>query len=221
MESARVTDKTNPLSGDSTITFSAAFANALTGLTPYMKGQGVAATRMVSLSDITAATTLYTLSNTSNDWKGYLDSTTTSWTNTAGRTTISRIAQQRGEMPTHILVSYRGQQGIADGMVNNVRFTGGTMDPYGLKMEFDGLKVIPSANCSTHDLYFTNKKDVRLHRFRDFAPSKNGEKTPGMNRGAIEDSQTTFSGMTKIWGAFNLRVQQRNGWGRMSGLTFA
>ena len=78
--------------------------------------------------------------------------------------------------------------------------------------------VFTDENFDDTDLYFFNSEDVKLHVFRDASPDFDGGESKGMNRAAvlISDSQLIYD--VQVLGIYNLRVERRNGTGRMSAL---
>lgn len=220
IESFVVKDVSIPATGNSTITPVSALTQAwTTSYDVYMRGNGDSTVRMTCLGDVTAAASLYSKAVNDYDWSGVLDATTTTWTNAAGKKVIQRVARRRKKKPTAIVCNSVNEQRIADAMTTNVRHVSGTMDIYGLKLAFNGLPVTVDENSADKDVWFLQKEDLKVHKFRGFAPDYDSEEKKGMNRGALMISQTKFAYVVQVWGAFNLRVERRNGTGRMSALT--
>lgn len=209
--------------GDTTITFVAAggAGNTVQWLTTYtfwLRGANV--NRMTSMADITAAASLYGQSQNSNEWAGNLDSTTTVMTIPALRALLTTVVRRRGMKPSHIVSNRKNEERYSNLLINNRRFMQGKMDAVGgAAFELEGIPWITDENVDDTDVFFFQEKDVKLHEFRDFQPDIDGTKKTGMNIGAALISDTNLVYDVQVWGAFNLRVERRNGTGRMSALT--
>lgn len=209
--------------GDTTITFSTAggagnLVQWTTSYTFYLRGGKSNA--MTSMQDITAAANLYSITYTTQDWSGNLDSTTTTLSVPAMRSLMTTIVRRRGKKPSHLLCNRRNEERYSNQLINNRRFMSGKMDAVGgAAFEFEGIPVFTDENFDDTDLYFFNDEDVKLHVFKDAAPEFDGGESKGMNRGAviISDSQLIYD--VQVLGIYNLRCERRNGTGRFSGLT--
>lgn len=209
--------------GNTTITFTAAggggnLSQWETTHTFYLRGSK--ANAMTSLQDITAAASLYSQAHTSNEWSGNLDSSTTTLTTEAMRALMTTVVRRRGKRPSHVLCNRKNEERYSNRLLNNRRFTSGKMDAVGgSQFEFEGLPVFTDENFDDTDLYFFNDEDVKLHVFREASPDMDGEKSSGMNRGAVLISDTSLVYDVQVLGIYNLRAERRNGTGRMSALT--
>lgn len=209
--------------GDTTITFvgTNAGGNAVQWLTTYTFFlRGAKSNAMTAMSDITAAASLYGVSNTTNDWSGNLDSGTMTLSVEAMRALLTTAVRRRGEKPTHVICNRRNEERYSNRLLNNRRFMGGKMDAVGgSSFEFEGLPVFTDENFDDTDLYLFNQNDVKLHVFREAAPDFDGGAEKGMNRAAVlvSDSQLIYD--VQVLGIYNLRVERRNGTARMSALT--
>jgi hypothetical protein len=105
-------------------------------------------------------------------------------------------------------------------LLNNRRFAPGQkMDAVGDSgFELEGLHWLEDENVSDADVFFHNKEDVKLHVFRKPSPEFHGNQKKGMNMGAvlISDAQLIYD--VQILGIYQMRVQRRNGSGRLSGI---
>ena len=208
--------------GDTTLTFTAAGGTGnlvqwTTGYSFYLRG--AKSNAMTSLQDITADASLYSQSQNSNEWSGNLDSATTTLTVEAMRALMTTVVRRSGHKPTHLLCNRKNEERYSNRLLNNRRFTSGKMDAVGgSQFEFEGLPVFTDENFDDTDLYFFNSEDVKLHVFRDAAPDFDGGESKGMNRAAVlvSDSQLIYD--VQVLGIYNLRVERRNGTGRMSAL---
>lgn len=207
--------------GDTTITFTGSgtenVAQWLVTHTFYLRG--AKSNAMTSLQDITAAASLYGQSQNSNEWAGNLDATTTTLTVEAMRALMTTVVRRRGRKPTHLLCNRKNEERYSNRLLNNRRFASGKMDAVGgSEFEFEGLPVFTDENFDDTDLYLFNSEDVKLHVFRDASPDFDGGESKGMNRAAvlISDSQLIYD--VQVLGIYNLRVERRNGTGRMSAL---
>ena len=220
VESALVTNVAiNATTGVGTITLSANAGGAwAAGRDVYL--YGAKASGMTSLDDVCAAADLYGVTYTTNDWSGNLDSSTTTLTASALKSLSVLCARRSGKKPSHVLCNSVGEQRLYEAMGDAIRFSpGGNVDDYGGKLMFDGRPVVVDENCGDSDVYLIDAAQLKLHVFRDFAPELDGMKKPGMGRGGVLVSDSTLDYNAQIYGAFNLRCEQRNGFGRMSGLT--
>lgn len=210
--------------GNSTITFvgTNSGGNASqweTTYTFYLRGSGASASRMTSLADVTAASSLYGLANTSNEWSGSLDSSSTALTIPAMRALLTTVVRRRGKKPSHVIVNRRNAQRYSDQLLNNRRFMQGKMDAVGgSAYEFEGIQVFEDENCGDADLFYFNDQDVKLHVFKDFAPDVDGAASKGMNRSAVLVSDSSLVYDVQVLGIFNLRAERRSGIGRMSAI---
>jgi hypothetical protein len=208
--------------GDTTVTFSGQNAGGnitqwTTGMTFFLRGGKSNA--MTSMQDITAAASLYTISNATQDWSGNLDSNTTTLTVEAMRALMTTTVRRRGEKPTHVICNRRNEERYSNRLLNNRRFMSGKMDAVGgSAFEFEGLPVFTDENFDDTDLYFFNQNDVKLHVFREAAPDFDGGQEKGMNRAAVLVSDTQLIYDVQVLGIYNLRVERRNGTARMSAL---
>jgi len=191
-----------------------------TGYTLYLRGAKSSGT-FTSLADVCAASSLYGVANTSNEWSGNLDSTTPVLSLPAMQNLYSMIRRRRGAKPTHVLVNTTREASYTNLLINNKRFAPGQqMDAVGgMDLEYHGLPVIVDDNVNDTDLFMFNQEDMMLHVFRDFAPDFDGEAAKGMNRGAVIVSDSLFVYDVQVWGSFNLRVERRNGTGQMNNLS--
>lgn len=191
-----------------------------TAYTFYLRGAGSSSQRMVSLGDVTADASLYSVANTSNDWSGNLDSTAQPLTLPALRDMLTLIARRRGQKPDLVVSNRKNVQRYSDLLLNNRRFAGGQkMDAVGgSSHELEGLEWFEDENVDDSDVWFFNDDDVKLHVFREPSPEFHGKAKKGMNEGAvlISDAQLIYD--VQILGIYNLRVQRRNGTGRLSGI---
>jgi hypothetical protein len=190
----------------------------LTTYTLYLRG--ARGNPMVSLSDVTAAASLYSVVHTARDWAGILDSTTTTLQTTSLRRMITAMARKRGRKPTHIVSNRLNEERYSNLLINNRRFTTGKMDAVGgAAFELEGIPWICDENVDDTDVFMFNDKDVLLHEFQDFEPELDGGKKGSMGWGAALISDTTLTYDVQVLGMFNLRVLRRNGTGRFSALT--
>lgn len=190
-----------------------------TTYTFYLRGAGTSANRMVSLTDVCAAASLYGQAATSNDWSGNLDSTVQPLTIPAMRDLLTKVVRRRGEKPDVVLCNRLNEQRYSDLLINNRRFPSGKMDAVGgLAHEFEGLPVFTDENVGDSSLFLFNKRDVKLHVFREPSPDFDGEAKKGMNRGAVLISDSSLVYDVQILGIYNLRCERRNGTAHMSGL---
>lgn len=221
VESGRIARVVIPTSGNSTIHFTAAFANALTGYTAYLRGQGQSAERMTSFADITANATLYSIALNSFP-AGALDSSTTTLTMAAARKLIERIVRQCGEKPTHIICNSVNEGRLAELTTSQVEFRpSDSRDLYAAvgRLTVRGIPVVVDENWSDKVIDFHNKNHVRLAKWRDFSPDVDGGKDVSMGMGAVQISQTKFNYIVDFWGAFNLECDNRQSVGRFNALT--
>jgi hypothetical protein len=220
----RVTNVAIPADGqgNSTVSFSAAGGggNTVQWLTSYsFHLRGSKTNAMVSLQDITAAASLYSISNTTQDWQANLDSTTATLSIPAMRSLMTTVVRRRGKKPSHVLCNRRNEERYSNQLINNRRFMSGKMDAVGgASFEFEGVPVFTDENIDDNDLYFFQQDDVKLHVFKDAAPEFDGGESKGMNRGAVlvSDSQLIYD--VQVLGIYNVRCERRNGLGRFSAL---
>lgn len=191
----------------------------LTTYTFYLRGAGDSSRRMVSLQDVSAAASLYGVSNATNDWSGNLDSTAAPLSITKLRDMLDKIVPRRGEKPKYLLMNRKNERRYSDLLINNRRFPSGKMDAVGgLAHEFEGLPLFLDENCPNSSVFFFNPADVKLHVFREPAPEFHGGSKKGMDRGAVLISDTALVYDVQILAIYNLRVTRRNGQGHVSAL---
>jgi hypothetical protein len=223
LETVVILDVALPVSGDATVTFSGggtgggAASTWATSAVLYMAGSKEDS--LVSLTDACAASTLYGKAVTSDEWSGNLDATTTTFTPEALKSLLVRVRKRRQKKPSHVLCSPVGEQRIYQSMDDEIRYVSGKMDQYGLKLAFDGLPVFVDENCPDASVFLFQKEDISLHCYREFAPDMDGGKKGSMNRAVVIVSEDKLSYDVQIWGAYQLRVERRNGSAHMSALT--
>lgn len=213
--------------GNATITFvgtgtaGAADVSWVIGYTVYTRGAKTNADGlMASFADATAAASLYGLSNSSREWSGTLDSSTTTLSLAALRRLHTTVRRRRGERCDAMIVNALNEERYSNLLINNRRFVSGKMDAVGgAAFEFEGMPVIADENFGDSDVFLANMKDVSLHCFREFAPDFDGGSKKGMDRGSVIVSDSTLTYDVQIWGAYNTRFERRNGFGRLSALT--
>lgn len=188
------------------------------GWTLYLKG--AKANGPVSLSDVCAASSLYSHATTSDEWNGNRDDVTTTLTETAMAAILDQIRNRVGDKVDCIVMNPVTLTRYMDLSTDARRFFGGdVLDKYGgLKPTFRGIEIFVDENCGEGDVYFFRKEDYKLHRFRKFGAETDGGKNPGMNMGAAIISQTAFSYDMQMWEALEARVIRRNGTGHMSAI---
>jgi hypothetical protein len=209
--------------GDTTITFTGTGTGAgsnvawTTGYTFWLRGAN--ANRMTSLADVCAASSLYGLSQNSNEWSGTLDSTSTELTIPTLRSLLTTTIRRRGARPDYIVSNRKNEERYSNLLINNRRFMGGKMDAVGgSSFELEGVPWITDENVDDTDVFFFNQKDVVLHEFQDFQPEIDGAQKKGMNMGAALISDTALIYDIQVLGIFNLRCVRRNGTARLSAL---
>lgn len=212
---------TGPIAGGTAYTVNLTANKTLTwATTDVLYLNGSYSNGQLSLEDVCAAATLYSHATTSDDWNGNLDSTTTALSETAMRTMHDQIRNRRG-MPVDCIVMNPVTLTRYLNLHTDQRrfYSGDVLDKYGsLRPTFDGVEIFPDENCGSEDVFFFNKRDVKLHRFRKFGPETDGGKSPGMNMAAAILSQTAFVYDIQMWEACELRVLRRNGTGHMSAI---
>jgi hypothetical protein len=183
-----------------------------------MGSQGSNAT-MVTLADACGTSTLHGVAATGNEWSGITDSTTTTLTVGAMRALMTTVVRRRGKKPKFILCNRKNEERYSNQLLNNRRFMSGKMDAVGgAAFEFEGVPLFCDENIGDTEMYFFNDEDVTLHVFRDFASDFDGAAKKGLDRGAMLVSDTSLVYDVQVWGAFNTRVERRNGCARFSAI---
>lgn len=181
--------------------------------------------RCVNIADMSdSAVALYSGLAVGDQPSGILDSSTTAWSNAAGKRMIQRIFTQCGESPTHILVHPYQMQKIYESQNPNLRFANGdTMDTYGPRMKFDSCDVVQTNTQKPKRADFLNARPYvsKLHVFWEPSPSVDGGKNGGWSRESLQLSQVNFSWKLFLSCGINLRVPRRNAHGSMSNLNAA
>ena len=189
----------------------------------YLHGAGPSAAttdyQMVSFEDITAAANLYGKATTQNNWSGNLDSSTTTLTREAMDALYVLIVRRRKMAPTAIFVDSVNEARYSRLEEDKVRYSAGGaggLDSRGKgKLTFRGVPLIVDENAGQSNVWFHQKKDVKIHRFQKFSPDgSNG----GKGEVQMITSENTYSYKVPYSGAFNLRVEARAGTGRMSAI---
>lgn len=218
----RVTKVARPVDGvgNTTITFVAAGAGGNlvqweTTYTFHLRGSKAAGAQMVSLADAYSTTAaLYGVAASGKEWYGNSDTSGKALTVGTLRSWLTEIVRRRGEEPTAILCNRKNIERYGNQMINQRRFMNGTMDAVGKQVpEFEGLPLKRDENLKDSELFFFNRKDIKLHRFREIAPDFDGGQKKSMGREAMRLSDTEFVYDLQVWGAYNLRVERRNGGG--------
>ena len=205
-----------PASGNSTINLAAACVNALTGRTAWLCGMGPAGSRVNSLADITAASgSLHGLTS-SQFIPGEENSSTATYTNEDAGALMDRVAARCGRKPTHIIVNSIGARRIANNSKDLVRFVAGggsgkKVDEYDFEFMVDNAKVIVDDNQSSLRMDFVTKDEFYLHRFYDFEPDNDED--------GMELSQTVYSYIYQVSGAFQLACKCRKAFAAFTALT--
>lgn len=184
----------------------------------YVKGSY--ANTFVSLDDAAdSSTTVYGQAATALEWKGNEDSTTTTLTAEKLHDLIVNVNRRGDEKPSCLIMNPLNEARLYETMDDEIRYVGNKMDQYGLQMTFKGLKVCVDRNVPDTHIFVHNKRAARLHQFREFGPDFDGGKKPGMSRGAVIVSDTTFSYDVQLFGGFQGRFLERRCLGKLSALT--
>lgn len=226
---AEISAVTDDADGTGSVTIVSLTANLSVGDRLFIAGSGGSAApttqRNVNIADVTnSAIALYSGLSASDQPAGVLDSTTSAWSNAAGKRMIQRIFTQCGEAPTHILVHPFQQQKIYESQNPNLRFANGdVMDQYGPRMKFDSCDVVQANTQKPKRADFINAKGhvSKVHVFWEPSPSVDGGKNGGWSRESLQLSQTSFAWKLFLSCALNLRVPRRNAHGAMTNLSAA
>lgn len=216
--------------GTGSVVITSLTSNLVAGDRLFIAGSGGAAAlasslRCVNIRDIVnSSIALYSGLNAADQPAGTLDSTTTAWSNAAGKRMNQRILADSGTAPDAILVHPFQAQKIYESQNPNLRFsTGDTIDMYGPTMKFDGCQVFVSNNAKPKSAMHLNTKEhiTKLHVFWDPAPAGDGGKNVGWSRDALQLSQINFSWKLFLSLGMNLRVTRRNAHGLFTNLNAA
>jgi hypothetical protein len=206
--------------GNTTITFTTAggagnLVQWETTYTFHIRGSKASGATMVSLADAySGSASLYGISADSFEWSGNSDSSGKALTVGNLRSWLTEIIRRRGEEPTAILANRKNIERYGNQMINQRRFMNGTMDAVGKQVpEFEGLPFQRDENLKDSELFMFNRNDIKLHVFRDIAPDFDGNAKKSMGREAMLISDSEFVYDLQVWGAYNLRVERRNGGG--------
>lgn len=189
----------------------------------YMHGAGPSAAttdyQMVSFEDVTAAANLYGKSYTANNWSGSLDSTSTELTREVMDNLYINIVRRRKKAPTAIFVDSVNEARYQRLDEDKVRYAAGGkggLDSRGKgRLMYRGIPLVVDENAGASNMWFHQKEDVKLHRFRKFSPDGSNSNKRAAKLIVSEDA---YSYKVPYSGAFNLRVQARAGTGRLSAL---
>ena len=215
-----VTNIARPVSGegDTTITFSAAGGAGSTvqwetSATFHIRGSRTTGASMVSLTDAYSNSgSLYSIAANSNEWSGNSDATARTLTVGQLKAWHTAIKRRRREKCTAILCNSKNEERYSNLVQNQRRFISGKIDAVGdMALEVEGLPMIIDENLQDSELFFFNKKDIKIHKFRDIAPDFDGAKSPALSMQAAMISGSHFVYDFQVWGAYNLRVERRNG----------
>ncbi len=205
--------------GTATLTISAIAEAAGITTTHKLYLQGSQANGPTGLRDITAAASLYSQSQNSNDWHGNLQ-TMAELNIDDMRLAMVVHKKRRGKKPKVVLMSSMNEKRYSDLNINNRRYAPGqVMDATGgLKAEFDGIEIFVDDNLDDDEIFYGDLDDVMIHEFVPLGTDGDGEKMPRhTNANALVDD-TDFVFDMQFWEAANLRVMRRNGWTRLSGI---
>jgi hypothetical protein len=182
-------------------------------------------TRCVNLQDVTnSAIALYAGLAAGDQPAGTLDSTSTSWSNAAGKRMMQRIFRACGEKPTHLICDPYQEQKIYESQNPTLRHApGDTLDQYAPRMQFDGCPVVVTNAQNSRRVDFVNAKSysAKMHVFWEPSPTGDGGKSAGWSRESLQLSQARHSWILFCSAGLNMRVPRRNAFGAMSTLNAA
>jgi len=220
-ESHRVTDVAIPGSGNATITIGTAAVAALTGTTAHIRGSQVSGQQMINFDGvINPAATLYGLATAV--FPGGESTTLATLTFAGIRALLARIAKRAGRRPQVFIVNELNQNRIYDLQTQNVRFVEGQsakIDPYDMKLLFNGMKSVTTEQASDRVINFINTEDVKLHVFDKFGGELDGFKKSAPNESGVRKSEIGHYLLLQFSGMYNLRVSRRNGCAQLTGIT--
>lgn len=206
-------------------------SNLVAGDRIFIAGSGGASTltssiRNVAIRDIVnSSIALYNGLAAGDQPAGTLDSTTTAWSNAAGKRLIQRIFADSGSSPDAIVVHPFQAQKIYESQNPNLRFnTGDTLDVYGPTMKFDACNVFVTNNAKPKSAMFLNTKAhvTKLHVFWEPSPSRDGGMTgAGWSKESLQLSEVSFGFKLFLSMGINLRVERRNAHGMFTALNAA
>lgn len=208
------------------ITFESAltFAIDVSEQSIWLNGQGDSTKRIGSIADATDSTVnLYGLDETTEFPAGLSTSVGGAFSNADAKKLDSIITAQ-GNVPSHWLTSPHGRDKILNAQQDNVRFIAGDAkhkyDPFNDSSvpEFNGHPIIacPQADDTTIDL-----GDFDLVEFREhvpYGPLARGGRTE-MGKGALVDSEDSFSYKLRMHGFYALVLTKRSAFGRLTNVT--
>jgi hypothetical protein len=214
-----ITNIARPASGegDTTVTFTTPSGASLiqwtTSYTFHLRGSKNTNASMTSLTDCYSGSgSLYGLLATSNEWSGNSDATATELTVGQLKAWHTAIKRRRKKKCTAVLCNSKNEERYSNLVQNQRRFISGKIDAVGdMVLEVEGMPMIIDEALTDSELFFFQKDDIMLHKFREIGTDFDGAKSPSMGMGAAMVSQTHFSYDFQVWGAYNLRCEQRNG----------
>lgn len=178
------------------------------------------AARFVSFDDAAdSSSSLYGQAATALEWKGNEDSATTTLTAEKLHDLLVNVNRRGDKRPTCLIMNPLNEARLYETMDGDIRYVGNKVDQYGLDMTFKGLKVCVDRNAPDTAIYVHNKDAAQIHQFREFGPDFDGGRKPGMSRGAVIVSDTTFSYDVQLFGGFQGRFTERRCLGKMGALT--
>jgi hypothetical protein len=218
-----VTNIARPVTGEgnTTVTFSAAggAGSTVQWLTTYtfrLRGSMNTGASMVSLTDAYSNSgSLYGAAANQNEWSGNSDATATELTLGSLQAWHTAIKRRRREKCSAVICNSKNEERYKNLTQNQRRFISGKIDAIGDQvLEVEGLPMIIDENLRDSELFFFNKKDIKLHKFQEIASDFDGAKNPSMGMGSALVSGSHFIYDFQVWGAYNLRVERRNGGGK-------
>lgn len=174
---------------------------------------------ILGLPDVTAAASLYGQAQTSNEWSGELSSGVGSLSISDLQDMSTKLKKRRKKSWSHIISNSVGEQRYNALINDQRRFMGMSMDGVGTSLTFEGKPWVVDENCLDGDIYFHSDDTVKLHEFLPFQVNKDGGSGGKLGKAAVVVSQSTYSYTFQGSGAYQLRVQERRGTGRLAGVT--
>ena len=192
----------------------------------WLNGQGDSTKRIGSIADATDSTVaLYGLLEATEFPAGLSTSVGGAFSN-ADAKRLDSIVVSQGNVPSHWLTSPHGRDKMLNAQQDNVRFISGDSkhkyDPFNDSAvpEFNGHPVIacPQADDTTIDL-----GDFDMVEFREHVPYGPRQIMGGgkseMGRGALLESEDSFSYKVRMHGFYALVLTKRRAFGRLTNVT--
>lgn len=191
----------------------------------YLAGSGGAAApgisgrnAMTNLGDFNnSAISCFANLTASAQQAGYLDSTTTSLTNTKMKEVTTMVRTRSTKTPGYIVVHPINETRIFNNQNPQLRFAENqVLDVYGAPMiQFDKAIVVPDTNqgAKVVDFITSDESVAYLHEFWAVQPKK------GWTKDSLRESESLIGDDLNVSGGYNLVPRQRNAFGRMNAIT--